>query len=409
MQRARTFLSKGYKALKTKEFDWIHVYSGKPVPPLESGSYNYLIWDIIMEYMPRHLFIGKYYPDSFNKAQEKKLPACFIDFKKRIRPLDRIKPFMSNQIITKDRDFIDAACQIIKNANSSNILVWGAIDQLAYYKWKFPNKKICYAHRWHEQPDPKLARQYSYCDYLLTLTKGAAKRAFEQTYDLSCITLTIPNGVDINAFSPVLPEEKINLRKILSLPEDKVIAIFPSVLRRNKGTDYLLHWISYSKKHLPEIHFFVTGAFDKHYDARLYKLLKNSSNVTWQNGTPQEKMAECYRASDISLMPSVCPEGMPMCSLETLASGLPLICTKHGGFSDYIYHEYNGLLCNLESLYSEGLNAIKSLIESQELRNKLSKNSRAFAEKRLSRKKCLNNFNMFFKGSLWDIDNDLSL
>ena len=123
----------------------------------------------------------------------------------------------------------------------------------------FPDKTIAYAHRWYAQPNTYDANNYIYCDYLLTLTKGIAQRALEQTHNLPPVIVTIPNGVDLEEFLPIAMNDKKKLRKSNGIPTDKTVIIFPSKVQSNKGVDYLREWIKYFSVNNPNIYFIITG------------------------------------------------------------------------------------------------------------------------------------------------------
>ena len=97
-----------------------------------------------------------------------------------------------------------------------------------------------------------------------------------------------------------------------------------------------------------------------------------------------------------------------MSAQESLSSGLPIIATRRGIYPEIITTDYNGILCNSENLFKEGIASIEKLFSNQELLQKMSKNSREYATKRLSRNNCLNNFKHFFNEEYSKIDNDLS-
>jgi colanic acid/amylovoran biosynthesis glycosyltransferase len=74
----------------------------------------------------------------------------------------------------------------------------------------------------------------------------------------------------------------------------------------------------------------------------------------------QDALQRLFQESHIFLQPSEIArgdvEGVPNAMLEAMASGLPVISTRHGGISEVIEHGENGLLCeerDCEGLTSE--------------------------------------------------------
>lgn len=73
-------------------------------------------------------------------------------------------------------------------------------------------------------------------------------------------------------------------------------------------------------------------------------------------------------------------EGTPLSILEAMASGLPVIATRHAGIPDVVKHEVNGLLCAEGDVHAmaEHLNAIGN---DAQLAVRMGKNGRERAEK----------------------------
>lgn len=392
-------------------FQWVHVYPGKPVPPTHDGSFNYLLWELLQQRYPDHLLIARYDPASLDLVQDEDAPIVYIEYTDRIRMRDRVKQLLANIPPNVMRDFIEEACRCIAATNVENVMLWGSMAPLPFLRRAFPSKTIAFAQRYYEIPWAS-AGYYGYCDYLLTQTEGTARAIFEKQSAVQPTIVTIPNGVDLDRFRPALPEEKLALRAQLGLPAGKTIVLFPSKLARNKGTSYLYNWIRHCRRTLPELYFVVAGAVAAPLtgDTRdLVELLRCANNARWLQGIPRREMHTWYRAADLSLMPGVWREGMSMAALESLAAGLPLIATKRGIYPEIVFHHYNGWLCRPEALYREGLEAMETLARNEELRKRLSQNARAYATKRLDRRRCLENFRAFFEGRFLDICADLSV
>ena len=87
-----------------------------------------------------------------------------------------------------------------------------------------------------------------------------------------------------------------------------------------------------------------------------------------------------YADSDIFVLPSVCEENSGLVLLEAMSLGLPLITTNIGGQSELVIDGYNGFLIPP----NDHVNLAKKIgiiIDNEELRNKLSYNSKKMSEK----------------------------
>ena len=73
---------------------------------------------------------------------------------------------------------------------------------------------------------------------------------------------------------------------------------------------------------------------------KIPKLMANEKeNVLFLGVLSQEKLSEVYQASDVFVLPSDC-EGFPLSIQEAMASGLPIVTTKHPGFEKYLDKRY---------------------------------------------------------------------
>jgi len=393
-------------------FKWIHLHAGTPVPPISDGSFNYLIWDLIQRHPKDHLLITPHYEESVKRASENQASIVFIEFKKRFRLVELAKHYLIQKPLNDSLDFYDEAFRCIEETDCPNILVWGTMRPIPFLRWRFPDRTIAYAQRYFEH-SYDVSSYYNYCDIVLTQTYGEARYLFDKHFAVHPLILHIPNGVELEKFHPVSSERKCEIRSSLGIDENKFVVLFPSKLNPNKGTSYLLYWLEYFLGVESKVHFLLVG--DWHQGKirgnarRLLQLLEKARNVTWIRALHRDEMPPMFQAADICLMPGVWREGMSMAALEALASGLPLVCTKRGIYPEIIKHEYNGLLCAPEQLYRDGIAAIQRLLEDVTLRQSISGNVRMYAEMRLPRERCLQNFECFFAGNYLDIDSDLSI
>ena len=73
------------------KYKWVHLYAGSPVPPIQGGSFNHLINDILKD-NEDHLLISRYYKESYEISQTSS------DYDLRHATLDRFREHISLMI-----------------------------------------------------------------------------------------------------------------------------------------------------------------------------------------------------------------------------------------------------------------------------------------------------------------------
>lgn len=180
--------------------------------------------------------------------------------------------------------------------------------------------------------------------------------------------VTIINGVDTSLFRPVNTDKKKLLRKKYSLPQQKKVILYVGRLVPKKGYKEL-----YKARGKDYLIVFVGGGSVPYY-------MKKDQNVCFLGRLEQNKLSEIYQASDVFALPSMC-EGFPLTIQEAMASGLPIITTKHPGFDKYLDKR---CVMFIEPAGEEIKKAIKRILDDKQLTDKMRKYSRDEAIAKIS-------------------------
>ena len=144
--------------------------------------------------------------------------------------------------------------------------------------------------------------------------------------------VTIPNGVDTDAFCPAEKEAK-----------QEVNLVCAARLIERKGQHHLLEALA--RLHgccRRPVRVTLVGTGDAEPKLRdLAARLQIAQAVTFQGYVPREAMAQVYQAADIFVLPSQ-QEGMSIALLEAMASGLPVVVTQTGGTDELVTKGLNG-------------------------------------------------------------------
>jgi glycosyltransferase involved in cell wall biosynthesis len=190
-------------------------------------------------------------------------------------------------------------------------------------------------------------------------------------------TKVLPCGVDTKLFpnkgSVRLANEKFNLG-------NKKVVLYSGKITPIKGVDLFVK----TAKYFSETTFMVMG--DGEEKVKMENLAKENgiSNIIFTGylgSDDRELIAQIYRRADVMLIPSTASEGIPLCALESLSSGTPVIASNIGGIPTAIKDKKTGLLIKPRSV-SAIVSALRTFFGDEKLAQKLSENARIDAIER---------------------------
>lgn len=189
--------------------------------------------------------------------------------------------------------------------------------------------------------------------------------------DVFCVQNTLNNEV-------FKPKDKLSVRKILGLPQEKKIVLFGamnSTSDKRKGFQYLLDAIQYLLKSRVSFDFelMVFGSKEPEnppdFGVPVHYMGRFSDDLS---------LSMIYSAADVMLVPSMY-ENFPNTGLESLNCGTPVAAFRIGGIPDQIDHKVNGYLA--EPYDSEDLaRGIAYILEDEERWQQMSRAARKKAE-----------------------------
>lgn len=204
-------------------------------------------------------------------------------------------------------------------------------------------------------------------------------RLFSKILPRKNLILIRGSGVDIKTFSPA-PKKK---------ERKKLKIVLVARMLWDKGIQEAIDAVTVLKKNpyyknLPSFDFVLAGGLDLQNPSgipqKFIEFWQDLGLCTWLGKV--ENVASLYQQSDIAILPSY-REGLPKSLLEAAACGLPIVATNVPGCREVVQHQKTGLLVPAKEvlLLAE---ALKKLLTSKPLREKLGKSARASVEQNFS-------------------------
>lgn len=189
----------------------------------------------------------------------------------------------------------------------------------------------------------------------------------------------LPNGIDLEKFSPVASGDKLRaLRSDLGLPVDRQLITMVGRLWEQKDPGCLVEaYCQLWQKGDPGTDLILVG--DGDLRQQLQQRVKTAGLqahvhfLGWRTDTP-----DLLRASDIFVLPSRW-EGMPLAILEAMGTGLPAVVSDIPGNRHLVDHGQQGLLFPMGDSTALA-DALGKLLVEPELHTRLGKNARLRVE-----------------------------
>ncbi|MCW5798883.1 MAG: glycosyltransferase family 4 protein [Nitrospira sp.] len=177
---------------------------------------------------------------------------------------------------------------------------------------------------------PFITRIWRQADVVTAISAEQVALAHRTMPDLPLVT--IPNGVDTNAF---VPAERTPGRPFTMICVARLI--------ERKGQHHLLQAFARLRAASPEpVALIFVGTGDAEPQLReLAARLEVAEAVTFKGFVPREHMPRVYHEADVFVLPSQ-HEGMSIALLEAMACGLPVIVTDTGGTAELVTEGANG-------------------------------------------------------------------
>lgn len=187
-------------------------------------------------------------------------------------------------------------------------------------------------------------------------------------------------GCDLQKFDPdgLSADFKTNFRQQLSINENDFVLAFTGRFVAFKGFDIVVKTMIAltNESKYQNIKLLLIGGEDAAHKTGLNKeegfFYKNNQQIIRVGFTADVNLY--LSITDLFIFPSE-KEGMPVCIMEALAMGVPVITSNTRGCNDLIKNDFNGLLLSKSPSVSETKKAILKLYQDRTLLKKFSVNA----------------------------------
>jgi glycosyltransferase involved in cell wall biosynthesis len=178
-------------------------------------------------------------------------------------------------------------------------------------------------------------------------------------------------GVDTVQFHPDKRSEAV--RKSFGVEPAAALVLYAGRLSREKNLEVLLRAFVRLREDHPQARLVVAG--EGPHRRALERSFKNPGIIftSWKRG---EELAGLFASADVFALPST-TETLSLVSLESMASGIPVLAMNAGGVRDIVQHDRTGLLANSAEEFERNL---RRMVEDNSLRSRLGSNGRRYAE-----------------------------
>jgi len=148
----------------------------------------------------------------------------------------------------------------------------------------------------------------------------------------------IPNGVDVEHFSPDVPP-------VEEFCDGKLNILFVSRLEKRKGLNHLLASFKQVKREIPNSRLIIVGPgtrLRRGYEREVRR--SGLQDVVFTGLVTYEELPRYYKTADIFCAPATGHESFGIILLEAMALGKPIVASNIEGYANVVAHNAEGLL-----------------------------------------------------------------
>lgn len=145
----------------------------------------------------------------------------------------------------------------------------------------------------------------------------------------------IPGAIDTQRFDQTMA--RTEARNILGWPRDRPIILVVRRLSRRMGIENLLTALVTVKARFPDVLLMVAGVGGMAHElARMTESLGLTNHVKFLGFLADQDLPAAYRAADFTVVPTTALEGFGLITVESMASGTPVLVTPVGGLPEIV-------------------------------------------------------------------------
>ena len=186
---------------------------------------------------------------------------------------------------------------------------------------------------------------FAKADYVTMPTQSAIDM-FNESEKLSKPISPVSNGIDLKSFKPGLFDKKIADK--FNLPSNIAIVSYIGRVDSEKHLYVLINAFYKALAKTPLHLLIVGGGTDIDNIKRQCSDLGIEKNVTLTGRVSDEEIVQLHRAATVFVMPSPA-ELQSIATLESMASGKPIIAVDAGALSELCQDGINGFLCEKDN------------------------------------------------------------
>jgi phosphatidylinositol alpha-mannosyltransferase len=236
---------------------------------------------------------------------------------------------------------------ILRMSKTTNIGTFHATESRPSYRWTKPLMVNRLYKKWFKKLSGRIAVSRPAANFI--------NKHFSSTYDI------IPNGIDLNHFSP-------NVVPFPEYQDGKINILFVGRLEKRKGLEYLLKAYGLIKPDHPNCRLIVVGP-GKRTRSKYEKeaIEEGLSDLIFTGSVDYNQLARYYKTADIFVAPATGHESFGIVLLEAMATGKPVVASNISGYASVITNGSEGILVPPKQEVPLA-QAITSLMKNPELR-----------------------------------------